>query len=100
MINNELAASAFFCGGTLIRRDVVMTAAHCLMNQFVYKNSFIDYAENEFNPSVESLYSVFAGAHNISTIASTNEPPKGVVRASVVRVVRVNFLKSKRITFL
>jgi hypothetical protein len=52
----------------LIKRDLVLTAAHCISGTVYYYNNDSHIAtsveENEFFPTIASMYRVFAGAHD------------------------------------
>ena len=58
------------CGGTLINRDTVLTAAHCIANKMEHTFNgttyYFDIVPNDIYPSIASMYQVYIGAHNIS----------------------------------
>lgn len=84
-----------YCGGTLIDVSTVLTAAHCIPRSFMYEYEnetfVIEVAPNIFYPSIESLFTVYVGAHKIIRDDFDISPSKAIPVASVI-VVSVLFL--------
>jgi secreted trypsin-like serine protease len=65
--NNQTFTIAFQCGGTLIDRFTVISAAHCIVNEI--QLSFFEKMQivpNEYYPTYESMFTIYAGIYNIS----------------------------------
>lgn len=77
------------CGGTLIRPNVVLTAAHCITDVFEdILNHYVPYAPNAEYPTLESTFDIYAGLFDISVLKSPN-PPSPVVRSKVIKIIEV-----------
>ena len=58
------------CSGTLIDRNTILTAAHCINFERFYTESGVNYKyaiiPNELYPTLESTYTVYLGLHSLS----------------------------------
>ena len=83
----------FSCAGTLIRRNVVLTAAHCMEDVFYDDNNDISaiYEPNEFHPTAESTYALYGGLFNLENIENISEIKYPIVKMTVLKAIRVTF---------
>lgn len=76
------------CAGTLVDRTTVLTAAHCIVQTFVYtdqsgRRSTYQVKPNQFYPTFGSMYTIRLGLHDISSTDSPGE--QSIVASDVIR---------------
>ena len=85
------------CGGTLIDKNNVLTAGHCIISKIKFSytaNNGSTYSytfpawSNSYNPTNESIYTVYLSTSDISFLF-TSEYSSNYVQISVKKVTRV-----------
>jgi hypothetical protein len=84
----------YMCGGTLINRDTIISAAHCVVAKIDFhfrgRQYSVEAKPNNYFPTYESMYTVYLGVHSSpAALADANVLPG--VRATVGRVIRVSY---------
>jgi plasminogen len=63
-------AVEYSCGGTLVDRNTVITAAHCIIQTFDVNFSGFTFTfnvtANSYYPNLESMYTVYLGVHGVT----------------------------------
>lgn len=59
---------SYICGGSLIDRLTILTAAHCIIKTIYLQNREIKVVPNEYYPTIESMYKVYLGVHDKTMI--------------------------------
>jgi hypothetical protein len=94
--NGRKVACSSMCGGTLINRFTVMSAAHCIpdseINCYYMDNQIkvtVPLIFNQYYPNLASMFDVYLGVQDISFLQSGNKPSYPGVHATVQKVVKV-----------
>ena len=77
------------CGGTLVNRYTVLTAAHCIQTSFTESINDQSYVVSVANPYDSSQFVVYVGVNNNYFLTSGSEPSYPAVKMTVWNVIRV-----------
>ena len=83
------------CGGTLIDRKRILTAAHCIPSTVIYTYNGLDYeanvTPNSNYPTLESMFTIYLGLQDKSKIVNNNVPPPAIA-VTASKIIRVLIL--------
>ena len=90
-----------FCGGTIIDRKTILTAGHCIIDTVDYTDINGNYQTvpvetNSYNPTIGSMYSVYVGLYDKSSINNLQYP---AVKMSVDKVKRVSCMMTSNLAY-
>jgi secreted trypsin-like serine protease len=77
---------SYLCGGSLIDRNTILTASHCIVSSIPIKFNSSRYTLSVKPNDPKAIYSVYLGVHNLSLIAANYSN-----RIQVKQVVMVSF---------
>ena len=77
------------CSGTLLNSYAVISAGHCILTEFTQNIDGINYRIPIENPFDNNKFSLYVGAHDISTIKSGGNPQLPATKVLVSQIIRV-----------
>lgn len=93
VVKNNIATTettSASCGGTLLDKTTVITAAHCIMKEVWSStdNSLKKIQPNAYHKTFESTYNLYFGLHNANDAMNNNLPSDSVmIQPSSITVV-------------
>lgn len=86
---NQTYTIAFQCGGTLIDRYTILSAAHCIVSEFQMGYfEKIEIVPNKYYPTYESMFTIYAGVYNISFHKNHQPVTYPGVKLSLEKIIR------------
>jgi hypothetical protein len=80
------------CTGTIIDDYTIISLASCIQTTFTINDQgtiYTVYGVSSFYPTLESMFDIYAGVNDISTLSTS----ANVVKLSVAKVIRVIFIQ-------
>jgi hypothetical protein len=88
-INVTIVGISGFCAGIIIDDYTIITRAECIQTKFTYNDQgkiYTLFGVSTFYPTLESMFDIYAGVNDISTL---NRTSANVVKLSVAKAIRV-----------
>ena len=86
------SSGTYMCGGTVVDRQTILTAAHCIITTVQASINGATYNLNVANPLNPSQYTVYAGVYDDSFwVNGIGTPSYPAVKLAVSNVIRVKY---------
>ena len=81
----------FLCGGTIISNNSIVTSSSCIFDDVVNINLngkplTLKIEPNKYHKSLESMFRVYIGLHNISSISEYTDTDISVAVKKIIKV--------------